>query len=68
MELIPIQDDLLINPLQITSIERRESRGKVSVRVSMVDGKVYDVAVAPQAFITACNRAGVDLGKQFFSV
>lgn len=68
MELVAIDADILVNPMQITTVERRESKNKVTVRVSMVDGKSYDVSVPPAEFVKACQRAGVDLGKQFFAV
>ena len=68
MELIPIQEDILINPEQITAIERRVAKNSVSIRVYMVDGKSYDVVVPTKEFMYSCSRAGVNLGKQFFSV
>lgn len=68
MQLVPIQDDLLIDIDKISVIERRVSKsGNITLKVT-VEGHTFEVTRSPQELLNALNFAGVDLTKQFFSV
>jgi len=69
MELIEIQEDILINPEKIVSVERKVSKtNSVRITVKMEGGASFEVVSPPMEFLKALNRSGVDLTKQFFAV
>lgn len=68
MELIPISQDVLVNPQRISVVEmRRDVEGNPSI-VVVIDGRTYNLNRPPQEFLTQLNKCGVDLSKQFFAV
>ena len=68
MQLIPIQDNILVNPDKISVIEKTISADNRIVLTITVDGRMYTVFRPHNEFFDALNKAGVDLTKQFFAV
>lgn len=69
MKLIEIQEDILINPDKIVSVERRALKsGSIQIKVTVEGGATYEVRSPHMEFLKALNSVGVDLTKQYFSV
>jgi hypothetical protein len=67
MQLIPISDDILINPDKISTVEIRKRKGSTSIAI-VVEGRTHEVTVNPGMLLAELKRVGVDMSKQFFAV
>jgi hypothetical protein len=67
MQLIPISEDILINPDKISVVEVKKRKAGTIVAV-IVDGRTYEATVNTGTLLAELRRAGVDLSNQFFSV
>lgn len=64
MKLIKVQDNIIINPETIISVEAEKS----VVTVNLQGGYSYKVTVNINEFLSLLNKSGIDLTKQFLSV
>ena len=67
MKLIPISDNVLINPDQIESVEIRELNGEKTF-IIFVGGRVHIPTVKIHDLMRDLVSSGVDLTKQFTAV
>ena len=68
MVLLAIQDNVLINPEEISVVEMNtDKKGSVTMNVT-VEGRTFTVLKPADEFFQALNSYGVDLTKQYFAV
>ncbi len=67
MQLIPISEDVLINPDKISTVEIRRKKGNNTISVT-IEGRTHEVSVNPGMLLAELKRVGVDMSKQFFAV
>lgn len=66
MKLIPIQQNVLINPEKISSVEQKDIKGKIVTTV-VVDGRQYVLEVALKDFLFTLEQAGVESNEQYWA-
>lgn len=64
MKLIKVQNNIIINPETIISVEAEKN----VVTVNLQGGYSYQVTVNINEFLALLNKSGIDLTKQFLSV
>ena len=67
MQLIPVSENILVNPDAITSVQKRVVGKKVTLTIN-VGGKTITMTVPFEQFHKDLLNAGVDTGDQFFRI
>ena len=67
MQLIPVSENILVNPDAITSVQKRVVGNKVTITVN-VGGKTITLAVPYEQFHKDLLNSGIDTGDQFFRI